>query len=474
PLVEQTEGFHLLGSPQGDASTLRVTRAVLDRLEAGAALDEVLVLFPRWSDLADRTLETLSEAGVPAWSSRQRPLSSDPGISALRLVLDVAAGEWESTDLAALLRMGSIRLEGFERTDLASAASAIRGLRVFRGYEAIRTRLKRETVLEPDEKDPRKQVKAARAASALRVLEALGRIYSGLEAPASWEDRLDHLEDLQAEFSLFGRALDQLRASLQELGDTRNWLGQADPAWSWRAFSREVLALARELCVEPTTEPSRCVRLAPIAEAVGASARHVILAGLEEGTFPDMESLPTESHDPPPDEGEPSSSECAYAREMRRFLSVLDCANETLTLVYPTTDEKGVSLLPAGFLETLRSRLSDEARCRCEDILRRLDPIVPERLALSGSEQRVRAVGLVCLESAELGLPALRTLAALPTHREALLGTARALRVAAERRRRKRFGPFDGDLRGSAAQPGIAREFGPNRPAPFSASQLET
>ncbi len=346
PLTDRTEGLTLLGSPQGDGSAVRIARTVRNKLDAGAAPDEILILFARWTELADRTIETLVEAGIPAWSSRKRPQANDPTISVLRLLLDLPVNGWESASLASVLRLGTIALEGFDRSELVSAAAAIRGLRVFRGLDAIRARLQSEAILDPDDKDLRKRAKAARADSAIRVLEALATIYEGLEPAETWDRRIHDLRRVLARYSLASRALDQLLASLQELGETRRWLGQGDETLTWSAFSREVLALAREMTVEPPPQPPGAVRLALVSEAAGALARHVLLAGLEEGSFPDAEVLEPETPGVEAVEGEASPAECAYAREMRRFLSVLDIPSESLTLAYPTTDEKGVSLLP--------------------------------------------------------------------------------------------------------------------------------
>lgn len=473
--VEEAEGLFLLGAPQGDGSALRIVRAVRDRLDSGEPPDGILVLFPRWSELSDRTFEVLREAGIPAWSSRRRPLANDPALSALHLVLDVASDGWESASIASLLRLGPVALEGFERADLASAASSVRSLKVFRGLDAILNRLRSETNLDPREEDPRKKMKAQRAETASRVLEALGQIYSGLGPADSWAERCRQLERLLEKLSLSGPVTGLLLSALEEQGEARSWTGRADSKWGWNAFSREVQALAREVVVDPPSEPPGTVRLALVSEAVGASARHVVLAGLDEGAFPDAGALDLETTGRGPEEAGPTASECAYAREMRRFLSVVDIPSRSLTLVYPTTDEKGVSLLPAGFLDDVRGRFSESVLDSWhKDEMKRLDPVVPEALALSPAEQRVRAVGRACLENPEEALHSLRKLAVRPEHGEALKGTARALRVAAERRRRSKFGPFEGDLHASSARPPIALDFGPARKAPFSPSHLET
>ena len=48
------------------------------------------------------------------------------------------------------------------------------------------------------------------------------------------------------------------------------------------------------------------------------------------------------------DDGAAGRPDPAFAREMLRFLRVVGSADERLVLVYPTTDEKGQDLLPAG------------------------------------------------------------------------------------------------------------------------------
>lgn len=470
PPIESTDGLTLLGSPQGDGSALRLARAVLDKLESGSSPEDVLILFPRWSDLADRTLETLSQAGIPAQSLHPRPLSSDPSISALRLVLEVPLNGWETTTIAGLLRLGPLRIPGFDRAQLASAASAIRALRVFRGFSAIRSALKTASIVDPDEQDASRKRKARRASIALNVLDTLATLFEPPSASPSWDQRLDQLRTLLDRLSLRGPALNHLLASLEDSGSTRHQLEPDSQTWPWDAFCREVLSLASELPRNLPAPAPGSVLLALVSDARGASARHVLLAGLDEGTFPDADALEPEAL---ASDDETNPSDLAFSREMRRFLSVLDIPSRSLTLAYPTTDDKGVSLHPAGFLDDVRRRFSEAALKAIDQPLRRLDPIVPASLALSPTEQRVRAVGLACLKHPD-GLNELTRLAGMPRHRPALLGTARALRVAAQRRRRRHFGLYDGDLGGSRIQPLIAREFAASRPAPFSASQLET
>ena len=216
----------------------------------------------------------------------------------------------------------------------------------------------------------------------------------------------------------------------------------------------------------PGPDPSAgSVRLLTVAEARGASADHVILANLAEGTFPSRAAVS-------PDLADPSDEEDATSlgREMARFLDVVGSARKSLSLVYPSADEKGQSLLPAGFLDDVRRLFDAPSWSRLHDSFLRLDPVLPPDLAVAPPEARVRAVALACLRD---DFRELDELAKDARHRPALDAAATALRLARWRQRKSRFGPFDGMLSDPRAAEKIAQEYGPGR-LPISPSQLES
>jgi RecB family exonuclease len=163
------------------------------------------------------------------------------------------------------------------------------------------------------------------------------------------------------------------------------------------------------------------------------------------------------------------AEEKAYAREMARFLQVVDLTAEELCLAYPVIDTKGQELLPAGFVEDSARLFSDEAWRNCREERKHSDPALLDALSLAPAEARTRAVALALFrgETEEL-----RRLAGSPDHRPVLLGVASALEVAQARWGESSFGRHDG-MMGVEAATRIATDFGPGRPA-FSPSQLES
>src|SRR5262249_38665917 len=139
----------------------------------------------------------------------------------------------------------------------------------------------------------------------------------------------------------------------------------------------------------------------------------------------------------------------------------------SLTFAYPTTDEKGQSLLVAGFLDDIERLFDSEAWQARRSEVRRFDPVPGAAFAEAPAEARIRAVSLACEGRA---LAEIAPLARSASPRGALEGTAAALRVARLRLARE-FGPYDGVLRDARAARRIAEGFGPSRAA-FSPSQL--
>jgi RecB family exonuclease len=477
PPLARADGLALRGAPRGEGIALAAAREVRDRLDRfEAEPEEILVLVPRWDDPAEVLLETLRAWGVPACGGPGRPASADPAVSALLAALRLPLDDFESSALAHLLRHGRIRPR-WDGADaplaLPHAAAAVREARVFRGRQAILTTLFDAGKGASEESDRRDLRRRARARLAHPIVEHLTRLLDAAARPVPWRAQLAKLRTIASELGLDAPdALGRLLDALEDQAEALDGLKLGRKPWRWESFVREVAAVARESAPEPPPPRPGCVRVATVAEAEGASARVVVLAGLEEGTFPARDAIDLDPNAPdaeadPGAGADPAAG--AFARELRRFLGVLDAAEDRLVLIYPTTDEKGQSLLPAGFVEDVRRQVEQAALAEITRDSRRLDPVLPPELAVAPCEARVLAVS-----EAIAGDPArLRRLAADPAHRPALDGVASALRVAHERVLAREFGPFDGRLSDPALAARIAADFPPDRFA-FSASQLET
>ncbi len=482
PIDGEPIGLAVRGAPRGEGCALVLAREVRDRLSAGAEPEDIVVLFPRWDEAADIARDTLRAWGIPAAGGPGRPLATDPGVAALLAAMAIPTERWESARLVNLLRNGRVRPRWPEvdgPTALATAAAAVRDTRVFRGQDAIRDALRRAGHVEPEEADRRRRREAERARAALAIFERLSALFDAVRPMSSWRESVDAARLLVEELNLTSGGdsadVERLFLALEDQAMVFDGLGRAREVWHWDDFTREVASLARELPPEPEPIPPGRVRLATVAEAEGGVARHVLLAGLEEGTFPSRDVLDIDPGLASATDDEEGSrpADRALAREMRRFLGVVGMAGESLTLIHPTTDEKGQTLLSAGFLDDVRRLFPAAAWDSLSDAMRRLDPILPESMAVAPAEARVRAVGLACANADPAVLATLRSLASDSAHRQSLLGAATALRLGHLRMHRRRFGPFDGGLADPRAAARIAADFGPGKTA-FSASQLET
>ncbi len=478
-----SSGLAVLGAPKGEGMAAIVAREVRDRLATGCDPEDVLVLFPRWDEQADLTLEALRSWGLPASGGPPRPLATEPAVAALLTALSLPVAKWEASRVIHLLRHGHFRPDWPEARSplaLAAVAAAVRETRIFRDRDTIRQALKGAGNVGPDEKDRRKLRQGERARLALALFDRLASALDGLDLPATWRHQAAKSRALAAILGLDSGdgspALARLFAALDDHAATLEALGHGGEAVYWPDFVRELGAIVREVPDEPEPPAPGTVRLATVSGAEGAAARHVLLAGLEEGTFPAREAIDLDPATPTDEDAETEGvrpADVAFARELRRFLGVAAMARQTLVLLSPTNDEKGQELLQAGFLDDVESLFTRPAWESCRIALKRLDPILPAELAIPPAEVCVRAVGRACLDANAETLAELADLASRPEHRDALAGAAIALRLNHRRLRRSRFGPYEGDLADPAAVRRISESYGPTRPV-FSASQLET
>ena len=517
PPLDRTDGLFLLGAPRGEGEAAVIARRVRELLAGGARPDSILLLARSRGALADLAAETLRAWGIPAASTAPGHLAADPAVAALILAVRVPATGWESAGLIALLRHGEFRPDWPEARDplaLPTAAAAVRDARVFRDGDRLREAIRAaaaEDIREARDDLGLRRRRAARAQVAGPILQRLADAFAGLDRPAPWADRVDQLRELAARLGIGSdqtpsprgeagrragegarvqasgrrsssilrppladpppggggtrRSLGSLFDALDDHGETLDALGHGAETWRWADFAAEVVAIVRDIEVPAPAAPPNAVRLMTAAEAEGARVDHVLLIDLAEGAFPDRRALEPGGAD------DPESGDAAYAREQLRFVRVVGSAVKTLTLVYPTTDEKGQALLAAGFLDDVRRPFAAEVRPPFAPPIARLDPaLMPADLAGSAADARVRAVAWA---AATGGTHDLRRLARSPGHREPLMAVAEALRVSRSRLRDADYGPFDGILLDGQAIRRVADDFAPERHV-FSPSQLES
>lgn len=463
PPYDRTDGLSALVAPEGEPMARAIAGRVRSWLDGGARPEEILVLFRRQGPAIDELRRALGDRDVAVASPAAGSLATDPAVAALLLAMSIPDEEWDAQRLCRLLRNGLVRpeLPAIEAPHaLATAAATIRDLRVFRDRDRLRTALERQVAADqPGETDDPRKV--ARARTALAVFHKVASLLAAAARPGTWDEQVARLARLADGLGLdtSGPALDLLFGALDDHGEVLAVLDPDRPWRPWRAFLAEVESLARDLALPAPAPPAGALRILAMDEAAGATTRFLVLADLGEGVFPARDLIaPTLRR---PEEFQP-----AIRREMTLFLTLLGSAAEHVCLAYASSDEKGQELLPAGFVEEIRARFTPRAWAELAEIV----PRHGTPGAGGPNELRVRAVARARVD----GDPAeLARLAASPRHRDALRGTATALRVAQARSAREGFGGFEGMLGDADAIGRIARDFGPGRPA-FSPSQLES
>ena len=468
--ISVTGGLRIRGAPQGEGLGRLLAREVRDLLDSGVDPEDVLIVFPDWSEQADIALEIVRDWGLPVHAEPRRPLASDPAVAALLLAIGLPTEGWVTDNLIRLLRNGQVqpRWPGADAYSLAASASIIKTSSVFRGKEPLIRWLDRTINNEKGQ-----TVKGDRVRVAREIVTTLFSLLGPLDQSRPFADQVEQLVRIVETLRLGQSAsvgLDTFRDALEDQADILHRLGQGKLPWTWLEFVRAVESIVLDLCVpiEPVRPGS--VRMATVAQAEGARASHVLLADLAELTFPAsaaVEAFLSLRPGVAPDQ----DTRRTFSREMLRFLRVLGSAETGVVLIYPTTNAKGQELLRAGFLDELIDLFTPEAVASCHTAFGRVDPALVDSPELAGSprDRRVRATALARMRGDRSPLA---ELAGRPAHRRILEGTAAALQVLAQRDRGTPFGEFDGLLNDGHAILNIADSF--DSRYRFSASQLET
>ncbi len=402
---DDAAGLRFLGAPQGEGIGLVVARRALELLrnEPGTRFEDITVVVPR-RDEQEMIAGALRSWGIPVTAGRSVRLAGDPAVTTLCLALRLPLDDWNAGKVARFLRNGQVRpswREAASPLDLAATSAAIRDAQVYRDARAIRSALDRAAVLPEPEATEAQRRRAERATRAVAIFDRLVRLLDPFNTSASWWVQVDRLNAVRTELGIgdhdtAGRhAIEHLVDALHEHGDVLEGLGQDNHYVSWGEFVREVQSIARDLNAPSAPSRPGSVLVTTPEAVVGARARHLLLVNLIEGTFPDREAIRPDPALVEIEDATPvATARAAFSKEMFRFLRLIGTAERSLTFIYPTTDEKGQSLLVAGFLEEIRELFSEVALQSATHEFRRLDPVLDEELAGSPREQRVRAVAL--------------------------------------------------------------------------------
>lgn len=470
--ADDSSGLTIEGITRGEGEGCRLAERVLGRLLEGECPERLAVLFREWDDRADETVERLRQWGIPisAWGEH-RPLSAHPTVATLLAAIRLPLDGWDADALIRLLRGGRVRLT-VDPLDSARAASALRDTRVFRGLSAMREGLERLVSAFKGIDDERRAAvlkrRADRAKIALPIIERLRKLYDGVLEPTTWAARVDRLRELARGLGLENAEDDALECLYDALDDQNEvWSRAEGPgrAWTWRDFENELHGLSRWLEV-PSRRVGRGGVIASTVEgAVGARARHVFVANLEEGTFPSRRAIALD----PSDESVEVST--AFRRESVRFLELIGRAERSLTLSYPTLDEKGHELIRASFLDDAEAVFSLAARANFPKPVRTLG--LARNLSADAGPPALRRLIAISRALRERSFDDLKRLAGRPEHRPALEGAALALYVSHQRNQGRTYDLFNGRLTDPRALDRLSAELSPQSHV-FSPSQLES
>ncbi len=517
------DGLSLLGAPRGEPMA-RIAASWLRRhLDVGVPPEELLILVPSANDEAALVLQIIQGWGLPVVSSTGPPLKSDPLIQALRLAMNIPINDWDTDRLGRLLRNGRLH-PNFDaaRTHpltLPTTAAALREANVYRDRSAILSALdqmQRDLESDPEESDKPdylgrfRQRRAWMASIAKPVIQWLGDLIDDVAQPGPWQTQVDRLLQLAEALglSLDEPGLGHLINALDDAGDVLSRIGRDLESIDWLNFVQQVETLINDLSPPPVPSTEGKVLFATVEEAIGVPVEHLLLTNLSEGSFPDRNAIglplteePEDSVDeyddfiefdalaelpriPQPKQPHlplsgpmsfESSQPTPFGREMARFLNVVGTAESSLTLGYPTADDKGRDLLAAGFLVELQTLMSPDGLQLITVENQKLDPSLRETEPQSAAEARIKAVararhGDPSLLPVVMGDPTQRRL--LRDAGALILLNARRSRSSPGRSIRRSISRYEGILKDPRIQERLASEFGAD--TSFSASQLES
>ena len=348
-----------------------VKRLLLDETPA----DRVVVTARDPRAYADEFFRLCDAAGVPVDAARPRPLAGRPAVRSLLAPWRVEAGDWPYRGLLGVLRDPAF---GFG-PGLEAATAVARVLRFANVGERRRTILKAARTFAPKDDDadaePKRIDRDAPAEPDRRLAAAaLAELDAALEPartpgdPAAWGGRLRELaaalrfapaagaaprEAWEDDAADVAAAFELLDAAAAERAADRG--GEESPMTlaEFLGWADELLAAA-SVAGPPAVAGGVAFVDAETARTAGCD--HLFLLGLGEGQFP----RPPDPSDPAPprsreDENDAAALADAAARaEMLLFFGVVTRPSRSLTLSWPTRDDKGRELHPGPFVAAVR------------------------------------------------------------------------------------------------------------------------
>ena len=492
------EGVEIVAASSLQGEIEEIARRVKALLLTGQARpQEVVVVYRSLEGVATRLGSVFDDFGIPYAIETRPRLVTAPLVRALSALLRLQAQDWPFRLLLEVVgnRLFS-RLHDESKTKNTTARATtqaqivlercIRAAQLPAGRQPLLKQL-RQWAAAPSspeqsadsaiEGDPW----TAQAKQALAKLELLAQRLEALPEQASLAQWMPPLETLLAALGAVPTAGETSSASWHVLCQAMRSIAMLD---AWAGNDRSALTVAELLeLLQRVANQQRLpaehdavgrVRILSAESARTVSARHVLLAGLSEQSFPTAERtgrLYDENElrrlDPYlAAAGDASHDVESHSEAMLLFYEMATRASESLTLSYPAMDDKGQSLPPSPLLTELERCFGDQTVPRTTMPLGAATGGDAHGLSRSALRQQAVARALKGQQQWLAGL-ASRS-AAMPVGR----GILSAIECIASRGERNSFGPYEGILQSDAARAALAARFSAEHL--WSPSQLES
>ncbi len=493
PTESQPIGVEIFAANGNQGEIEEIARRVKRLLLAGSVRpQDILIVFPRLGESADRVREVCCDFGIPVDIESQPRLAACPLVRAVIGLLRLELEDWPFRQL-----LGTVTNRLFSALDPTDSNSdarvalehCIRAAQIPRGKKRLLDQLRyweeslgvgEDNIPDADVSPASERTKLAlRAALALPVLKELADCLDEFSAQASLDTWIERVQGLLAKLGCLttkgyqdsqvqeSTAWKPLHRGLLSIGQIDKLASDEPSALGLQGFLELVEMVAAELTLPRTHDDVGRVRVLSAESARHVSAPHVFLAGLSEQAFSAAEtagrlSLDSDFKRPNTLEEVALSREAAQSEAMLLFSTLVTRATESLTLSYPALDKKGQSLPPCPLLNELEQAFVPHTIPKTTQPLS--NATFTDEMPLSISATRQQAVS--------------RALENDPSWLADMAGSTEAVNMLdgieciAARADREHYSPYEGLLLNRPARQALGRRFGTEHL--WSPSQLES
>jgi ATP-dependent helicase/nuclease subunit B len=380
--------------PQGDdsvrlivgGSSYREVEAIAMEIKrllksGDATPEDICVLFRSASHYAPLLQEVFGKFGVPLRMVRGEPIGQNPLVRVFRAVLEIAAGNWNSTDLLRVLKSSYIRMEEGCASFLETVS---RAMNVVGGFEdwmvKIDLYIEREKNGSPQEGDPADtywKVRLARLRGARQALcdlhRALGRLPGTSSVTGFSTAAKGIIRDLGLGTRAFSvaeegvallrrdlMALERLEGCLDEMARADGAVSYGGKGISLEEFLRMLDLELSEVMYHYDERRGRGVAVMDVHGARPLNFLYVFVGGLIERVFPHPPLQDPLYRD---EEREKINRRCSVKlekhgmrlqAERHLFYTAISRARRRLYLSYAKSDELGREILPSYYIDELK------------------------------------------------------------------------------------------------------------------------